>query len=78
MSSVDLSRSYTPPPSAPQVVPSTPSNADLGVNAASTTSSQAVSQNITSSQTGDTSTTPSQSYRPAPGPDQGQNVDLYA
>ena len=82
MSSVSVSNAASagPPPNVPQTAPTTPANADLGVNAPSSQTSQAVSQNnnaaAANSSTASAGNPPS--VTPAAGPGRGQNVDVYA
>ncbi len=82
MSSVSTTNAQPsgPPPNVPQVTPTTPANADLGVNAPSNQTSQAVSlnYNATVANSSTTSAGSPPSVTPAPGPGRGQNVDTYA
>jgi hypothetical protein len=77
MSSISVSSGsgYLPPVNAPQSAPTTAANADLGVNAAPTQSSQAA---IVNANAAASASAPQPSVVPAAPSGAGSNVDIYA
>jgi len=77
MSSISVSSGsgYLPPVNAPQSAPTTAANADLGVNAAPTQTSQAASDNANAAAS---ASTPPPSIVPAAPTGAGTTFDIYA
>ena len=77
MSSISVSSGsgYLPPVNAPQSAPTTAANADLGVNAAPTQSSQAASDNANAAAS---ASAPPPTVVPSAPSGSGTNVDVYA